>query len=310
MLAQEAQGHHDQVLTGLTQSVTLSKQIRKSLEDFGEYATRLSNDQSLRQQQTANRGLWISAAGLVLGLIFAVVTSVITTRSVKTQTRLTQAAVDAVANKDLSSDDIEVFTTDSLGRTMQAVNKMKQSLATIVGELLQIGCHVAAASTELAVTARQSAKGADQERECTEEVMATIRELVHSDAEVTGHTAKVSQSATEAAADAREGEVAVQAASEKMHRIAGQSRVVSASLEELATHTEGIGRVANLIEEISGQTNLLALNAAIEAARAGEHGRGFAVVAAEVRRLAERTGLATREIDSMMKKVQDRPGVP
>jgi methyl-accepting chemotaxis protein len=304
MLADEAGGRHQDVLDGLTQSVAVSKSIRKALDDFAAYAGRLADEQTLRQQQEAERGLWLAIGGLALCILLAVGTAVATVRTVGGRVKMAQAAVDAVANRDLSGEEIEVFTRDALGRTMLSVNRMKRNLKEVLGELAQIGGRLAAKSSELALDAKESARAADEERQNSEQVAATLTEIARTVVHVADRATQVSRSAADAAAAARRGDDAVTSTTDKMHRIAMQTGVAASSLEELAGHTEGIGRAAKLIEEIAGQTNLLALNAAIEAARAGVHGRGFAVVAAEVRRLAERTASATREIDAMIKTVQ------
>jgi len=86
--------------------------------------------------------------------------------------------------------------------------------------------------------------------------------------------------------------------------MASEARENAGHVQQLGERSSQIGQIVTLIEEIAGQTNLLALNAAIESARAGEHGRGFAVVAGEVRRLAERTTAATKEIAEAVALIQ------
>jgi methyl-accepting chemotaxis protein len=90
----------------------------------------------------------------------------------------------------------------------------------------------------------------------------------------------------------------------EVREMASEARRNAHDVQELGQRSEKIGQIVTLIEEIAGQTNLLALNAAIESARAGEHGRGFAVVAGEVRRLAERTTAATKEIAEAVTLIQ------
>ncbi|MEJ5384264.1 MAG: methyl-accepting chemotaxis protein [Fimbriimonadales bacterium] len=141
-------------------------------------------------------------------------------------------------------------------------------------------------------TAQAASAGVEKMHAITQSVRATFEQLQHAQ-----------QSASEATAVAEQGRAALERSQTVMHSIDQQTRQVANELQELAQMSASIGGILQTIEEIARQTNLLALNAAIEAARAGEAGRGFAVVAEEVRRLAERSATATREIQSIIQQV-------
>lgn len=111
-------------------------------------------------------------------------------------------------------------------------------------------------------------------------------------------------SAILAANTARDNETAISEIADNLHNMSERTQETAQSVDSLSRGAEQIGGIIKLIREIADQTNLLALNAAIEAARAGEQGRGFAVVADEVRKLAERTSLATNEISTLVVSIQ------
>ena len=119
----------------------------------------------------------------------------------------------------------------------------------------------------------------------------------------TTHTAAVD--ARRAEQNAHAGGETINATVETIERLRVAKQATAAKVEDLGNSIQAIGKVVQLIDDIANQTSLLALNASIESARAGEHGRGFAVVAVEVRRLAERTSKATREIDGTVRAIQD-----
>jgi methyl-accepting chemotaxis protein len=130
-----------------------------------------------------------------------------------------------------------------------------------------------------------------------EEMSMTVNEVAH-------NTTNASESASQVASNARQGQQVVSQAVLEMQKVAEIVRGSAVIVKSLGAKSEKIGEFVSVINDIADQTNLLALNAAIEAARAGEQGRGFAVVADEVRRLADRTVASTKEIRLMVNEIQ------
>ena len=164
---------------------------------------------------------------------------------------------------------------------------------------------LSAATTEISARSVQSAGNAHTQSSKTNQIAAAAQEMTATIGEISHNAENAASASRESAETADQGGAVMQAAAATMEKIAAATSTVSEKMTSLAHRSEEIGKVVNVIQEISEQTNLLALNAAIEAARAGEHGRGFAVVAGEVRRLAERTKGATEEIAGTIRSIQE-----
>jgi methyl-accepting chemotaxis protein len=163
---------------------------------------------------------------------------------------------------------------------------------------------VSSASSQLAREISESSQGADRQAmrvtetaTAMEQMSATVLEV----AKNAGHAADTTDSARE---KAKSGSAIVNRVMEGMTEVEKQTNKLKGDITTLGKQAEDIGRIMTVITDIADQTNLLALNAAIEAARAGDAGRGFAVVADEVRKLAEKTMTATKEVGDAISVIQ------
>jgi len=171
--------------------------------------------------------------------------------------------------------------------------------------LESVVAHTASAAQQLASQVEQISKGADVQRDRAGETATAMEEMNATVLEVARNSSDAAVNAEANRLKATEGKQVMARTIESIMEVQGSTAELSMVMNELAGKAASIGQVMTVISDIADQTNLLALNAAIEAARAGEAGRGFAVVADEVRKLAEKTMTATREVGDAIRGIQD-----
>jgi methyl-accepting chemotaxis protein len=215
--------------------------------------------------------------GLLIAIILGIAISFFLTRSIVSPLKTGVDFAKKVANGDFT-DKVDLHQKDEIGDLADALNFMVDNLANVITNIQSSAEQVSASSEELSASSQGLANAATEQAASLEETSASIEEL----------TSSIDQNA-QSSNDANR--VAVQAADE--------ADTGGAAVVETVTAMKRIAEQISIIDDIADQTNLLALNAAIEAARAGDMGKGFAVVAVEVRKLAERSQLAAKEISQL-----------
>lgn len=195
-------------------------------------------------------------------------------------------------------------TADELGAVADAFNMMTSNIKILIDDIRNAGDSIVDATEKLLQSAEKTSEGATvqiNELNKNYEIIKAFKDNSQLSAVKSSDTAEIT---TAASNSAEKGKEMLDETVDAMVNVKRYSQLASKKVKSLGERSMEIGEITNVISDISNQTNLLALNAAIEAARAGEYGHGFAVVADEIRKLAERSSKATKEIGELIKSIQ------
>ncbi|WP_243131737.1 methyl-accepting chemotaxis protein [Desulfallas thermosapovorans] len=234
---------------------------------------------------------------LVMMVIISIVLTTLIARMITGRMSKIGGVAGDIAAGDLTKR-IDINTNDALGKTARGLNKLVDSLQQMVRRLKDEAVNLADYSEQLSGVSQEVTASVAEIAEHSEQLAVAVEQEA-------GNSGTAVQAAHRARSAAEKGYAVVQSTVMDMQVIERAVQDSMTIFQNLTAHSQRVGQMLEVITGIADQTNLLALNAAIEAARAGEQGRGFAVVAEEVRRLAEQSAAAARQIAVIVQQVAE-----
>ncbi|GMB01931.1 methyl-accepting chemotaxis protein [Pelosinus sp. IPA-1] len=289
-----------------------------NIHDITSYYSTLSEKTSADTQAAFEKSMQITVGILVVAFIVLGMSGWYITKIIATPLNAMVLFCKELAAGDFRDKPRNEVRKDEIGQVADALVDMRDALRQLMKQINESAEQLAASSEELTASADQSAQaanqvaesitgvanGAEKQLSVASDTSAVVQQMSASIQQVAANANEAAEQTAQAVDKAKDGNKSVDKAVNQMASIEQTVTSSAQVVAKLGERSKEIGQIVDTIAGIAGQTNLLALNAAIEAARAGEQGRGFAVVAEEVRKLAEQSQDAAKQIATLISEIQ------